>query len=165
MQLHIDINYPSVAGVIKNMGRLGELGLWIHMTEIDVACSPNGLPCVKWGIEEETKQAEVYAALLDACLKEDMCESYEMWGFTDRYTWLGTDQHPLIYDENYEPKLAVQALIDTFSGNMTWVNNYYHRVGNYSNNNSTEEIYSPWLDFHGKDDYIRRKKNNELNQK
>ena len=163
LQLHVDINYPSVAGVIKNMGRLGELGLWVHMTEIDVACSPGGLPCLEWGMEEETKQAEVYAALLNACLEEEMCESYEMWGFTDRYTWLGSDQHPLLFDENYEPKLAVQALIDTFNGNLTWVNNYYSRVGNYSgkpsSNNDDDEIYSPWLDFRGKDEYIRNKKN------
>ena len=156
LQLHVDINYALVEGVVKNMGRLGALGLWIHMTEIDVACAPASLPCPRWTAVEEQKQAEVYAALLDACLKEDMCESFEMWGFSDRYTWLGTDQHPLLYDENYKPKLAVQALMDTFQGNSTWVDSYYARVGNVSSSLDEEER-SPWLDFHGKDEYKKGK--------
>jgi hypothetical protein len=35
-----------------------------------------------------------------------------MWGFTDKYTWRGTSNHPLIFDENYDPKPAYYAIQD-----------------------------------------------------
>ena len=130
LQLHIDINYDQMAGVKENLKRLGGIGLIIHMTEIDVSCNSFPLPCLQWGEEEENKQAQVYAALMQACLDEDMCESFETWGFTDKYSWRGQTEHPLLFDENYQPKLAVTALMDTLQGNQTWVNAYYERVGN-----------------------------------
>jgi endo-1,4-beta-xylanase len=132
LQLHIDINYDLMLGVVHNLKRLAALGLTIHMTEIDVSCNAYPLPCEQWTEKEETMQAEVYAALMQACLDEPMCESFELWGFTDKYSWRGESQHPLLYNADYSPKLAVTALADTLSGNQTWVNNYYNRVNSTS---------------------------------
>ena len=83
-------------------------------------------------------QAEVYAALMQACLDEPMCESFETWGFTDKYSWRGESQHPLLFNADYSPKLAVTALADTLSGNKTWVNNYYNRINNTNLRNSED---------------------------
>ena len=48
----------------------------------------NGDACaVPWGPDSEQQQAEVYAALLGACLDNVACESFETWGFTDLHTW------------------------------------------------------------------------------
>ena len=83
LQLHIGTNYAWVAGVAANMERLAALGLHVHMTEVDVRV-PEGQP---WSFEEETKQAEVYAALLQACLSQPACTSFVVWGFDDRRSW------------------------------------------------------------------------------
>lgn len=102
MQVHINVDYSSFDGVAANMKRLADLGLEIHVTEMDVACAA---PC------DEAKQANVYRALLEVCLKEAACKNFETWGFTDKYTWKGTDMHPLPFDEMLKPKPAVAAML------------------------------------------------------
>ena len=32
------------------------------------------------------------------CLAAPNCKSVETWGFTDKYTWIGTDSRPLLFD-------------------------------------------------------------------
>lgn len=130
-EMHVDIYYNLANGVKANMERLGSLGLDVHITELDVSCAWP-LDCPTWGLNEETMQAEVYAALLQACLDAKACKSFEMWGLTDLYTWKGTGQHPLPFDENYLPKLAYQAMLDTLLGNTTWVEAYYTRISSHT---------------------------------
>jgi len=111
LQLHVDITYGNmIAGVKQNLQRLAALGLEIHMTEIDVSC---GSSCPTWGTQQETAQAQVYAELLAACLAEPKCTSFETWGFTDKYSWLGADKHPLPFDSNYNKKPCFNSLLQT----------------------------------------------------
>lgn len=76
LQLHVDIHFADAAGVRGNMQRLGALGLQVHVTEVDVSCERNGGNsvdggkhggCDLWSQAEAEQQAEVYAALLQAC--------------------------------------------------------------------------------------------------
>ena len=129
LQCHISIDYDLVDGVRQNMERLGALGLEVHITELDVSCTVDGSECEEWGATQESMQAEVYAALLQACLDVPACTNFETWGFTDAHTWKGVGQHPLPFDENYAPKLAVRAMLDTLAGNKSWVQAYNRRVG------------------------------------
>ena len=48
-----------------------------------------------------------------ACLDVRCVISYAQ-GFTDKYTWKGTAEHPLPFDESFQPKAAVQSLLDQF---------------------------------------------------
>eukprot|EP01124_Arcella_intermedia_P006193 TRINITY_DN1363_c0_g2_i1.p1 TRINITY_DN1363_c0_g2~~TRINITY_DN1363_c0_g2_i1.p1 ORF type:complete len:345 (-),score=28.77 TRINITY_DN1363_c0_g2_i1:53-1087(-) len=118
-QLHVDLNYRSmVEGVKENIKRYQGIGIEVHMTEIDVSCASYGSSCTSWDGQKEQEQAAVYSALLDACLSFSNCKSFTSWGFTDKYTWL-PGQHPLPFDENFKPKLAFGALIDTFNNHTT----------------------------------------------
>jgi len=45
-----------------------------------------------------------------------LCRSFETWGFTDKFTWLGTDKHPLPFDENYVAKPIVTGMLATLKG-------------------------------------------------
>ena len=36
----------------------------------------------------------------------------QVWGFTDRHTWIGTASAPLLFDAEYNPKPAAFALIN-----------------------------------------------------
>merc|ERR1712151_905109 len=104
--MHKDIAHPpSEQDVKQNIARYGELGLKVHITEMDVKCVD---PCTD---EQLETQAEVYASMLRACLANPgVCVSFETWGFTDKYSWLngqrcgGKECHPLPFDENYVPK-------------------------------------------------------------
>jgi len=114
LQLHVDISYSNmIAGVKQNLQRLAALGLEIHMTEVDVSCNVNNNNCPTWGAAQEQQQSAVYSELLNACLSEPKCTSFETWGFTDKYSWLGVNFHPLPFDQNYNKKPAFNALLQT----------------------------------------------------
>eukprot|EP00730_Choanoeca_flexa_P003520 TRINITY_DN11432_c0_g3_i1.p1 TRINITY_DN11432_c0_g3~~TRINITY_DN11432_c0_g3_i1.p1 ORF type:complete len:371 (+),score=52.79 TRINITY_DN11432_c0_g3_i1:1099-2211(+) len=101
MHVHMD-HYPSFADVSSNIERLGKLGLEVHITEMDVSCPY----CAIGNTTALEKQAAIYGGMLGACLESSNCKSFETWGVTDKYTWLNTSNHPLLFDEDYHPKPA-----------------------------------------------------------
>lgn len=118
LQLHVDLNYGNmIDGVKQNLARIAALGLEIHMTEVDIRCSQQS--CNTWSAQQQQQQATIYASLLQACAQQPKCTNFETWGFTDKYTWLGTNQHPLPFDESYRPKPAFDSLLTAIkSGDM-----------------------------------------------
>ena len=54
----------------------------------------------------------MYYKVLAACLSHPSCESFETWGFTDKYTWMNAPANPLPYDKNINPKNAYYAMRD-----------------------------------------------------
>ncbi|WP_238626264.1 endo-1,4-beta-xylanase [Aggregatilinea lenta] len=108
LQMHVDIAFPpNPADVAANILRLSALGLQVQITEMDVVTS--GDPA------DAERQAEIYAEMLQVCLEAPACTAFETWGFTDRYTWQGTQTAPLLFDAQYQPKLAYFALRDVLS--------------------------------------------------
>merc|ERR1719410_2325384 len=105
------------------MRRYQDIGIEVHITELDFSCRGFGavdgsqvgiVPCPHWGPNEEAQQAEKYYNYAKLCIEEPACTAFETWGFTDRYTWLGTEQHPLLLDENLLKKPAYTAVITAF---------------------------------------------------
>jgi endo-1,4-beta-xylanase len=108
LQMHVDVNSPpNPADVASNIMRLSALGLQVQITEMDVRTS--GDP------SEAERQAQIYAAMLEICLEAPACTAFETWGFTDKYTWLGTQTAPLLFDPLYDPKPAYFALLDVLN--------------------------------------------------
>lgn len=100
--------------VAENMKRLNEAGLEVVFTELDI---PINIDLFTGSVEQQLdQQAELYQYFLQICLEAPNCNTFNMWGFTDRYTWLksflGTVKAPLIFDEDYQPKPAYHALIE-----------------------------------------------------
>jgi len=111
MQMHVSADSPpDMAGVKANMARLGNLGLQVHITEMDVRIP---LPVTENGL---LQQAVVYRNVLDGCLAVDACTALLTWGLTDRHSWVpGFFEGygaALLFDEDYEPKLAWQVVLD-----------------------------------------------------
>eukprot|EP00456_Euglypha_rotunda_P025875 TRINITY_DN2086_c0_g1_i10.p1 TRINITY_DN2086_c0_g1~~TRINITY_DN2086_c0_g1_i10.p1 ORF type:complete len:143 (-),score=19.69 TRINITY_DN2086_c0_g1_i10:18-446(-) len=104
LQMHVSCDYyPSPQDVQNNMQRLNNLGLEVQITEMDVSCSD----------QDFSKQATIYSSMLAACMQVKSCTSFQSWGFTDRYTWLGSSDYPLPFDYNYNPKAAVTSILNT----------------------------------------------------
>ncbi len=98
--------------VAENMKRFNEIGLEIVITEMDVP-----LTQFSGSFEEKlAQQADMYRYFLRVCLAAPNCNTLNLWGFTDRYTWLksflGTVKEPLIFDINYRPKPAYYAMFE-----------------------------------------------------
>eukprot|EP00486_Rosalina_sp_Unknown_P016057 CAMPEP_0201593488 /NCGR_PEP_ID=MMETSP0190_2-20130828/191077_1 /ASSEMBLY_ACC=CAM_ASM_000263 /TAXON_ID=37353 /ORGANISM="Rosalina sp." /LENGTH=263 /DNA_ID=CAMNT_0048052693 /DNA_START=525 /DNA_END=1313 /DNA_ORIENTATION=- len=93
------LNY---AGIKANLDRFAALGLEIHITEIDVENPSN----------DQDRLAEVYKMVLDACMDTSACKAFVSWGFTDRYTWKGSSNNPLPFEDDLSAKTTVYTLID-----------------------------------------------------
>jgi endo-1,4-beta-xylanase len=114
LQMHIlklDIDAPAIAA---NIARLTAMGLQVHITELDVS-----LPIESNGqVSDEhlRRQAEIYRAVTHACLQNPGCTAIQTWGFTDKYSWIGSHSHgteggALPFDRSYNAKAAYDAMI------------------------------------------------------
>jgi endo-1,4-beta-xylanase len=122
LQMHIptlDADMQVVAAdVSANITRLTALGVQVHITELDVS-----LPLDSTGgprAEDLVRQAEVYRTIARACLNNPGCTAIQTWGFTDKYSWIGSHSHgarghALPFDRAYQPKSAYRAMLKEIS--------------------------------------------------
>jgi endo-1,4-beta-xylanase len=119
LQMHLSLLDASIAATIaslsKNIARLTALGLQVHITELDVS-----LPLDSSGqarTEDLVHQADVYRSIVRACLNTAACTAIQTWGFTDKYSWIGSHSRgargqALPFDRAYQPKAAYRALLE-----------------------------------------------------
>jgi endo-1,4-beta-xylanase len=116
LQMHISGLDLDAEAIGKNISRLAGLGLQVHITELDVS-----LPLEPGGNlvsnDNLRRQAEVYRRIVRACLQHSNCTAIQTWGFTDKYSWIGSHSHgtrgaALPFDRAYKPKPAYDAMLD-----------------------------------------------------
>ena len=115
LQLHISHLDTDTAAIASNIARLTALGVQVHITELDVS-----LPVDSSGVassEDLRRQAEVYRGVVRACRQSRGCTAIQTWGFTDKYSWIGSHSHgtrgaALPFDRAYRPKPAYNAMIE-----------------------------------------------------
>lgn len=73
---------------------------------MDVKC-PN---CTSDRLEA---QGQLYADILQACLENANCASFETWGLYDAGSWVGEDNAPLLWDAQWNAKPAFSAVLAT----------------------------------------------------
>ncbi|CAM9283040.1 unnamed protein product, partial [Ascophyllum nodosum] len=99
---------PTPHSVRRNVRRLGELGLSVNISEMDVRVAD--LPS---HVDAAKAQASIYGDVLAACLSEKAFDGIKLWGFTDLHSWVHDfykPDSPLPWDKNFRPKPAVGAL-------------------------------------------------------
>jgi len=113
LQMHISNLHADVASISANIGRFTALGVQVHITEMDVSLSvdANGNAIS----EDLQRQAEIYRQIAAVCLAHRGCTAIQTWGFTDKYSWIGshskhTQGAALLFDQNYRAKPAYLAL-------------------------------------------------------
>ena len=117
---NMDDNFYS--SVQENFKRFADLGLKVAVTELGVRIQ-QPIDQAKYQI-----QANDYRNMLQIALENDSCNTFMMWGFTDKHSWIpsffpGYDD-ALIFDRNYEPKPAYNALLNLLKDFVsTGVNN------------------------------------------
>jgi endo-1,4-beta-xylanase len=114
LQMHLSIeDAPDPEDVRANIHRLGDLGLQVHITAMDVRLPDDP------DLEMYEKQAEVYRQMMAVCVDEPSCTAFVTWGFTDRYSQpphlFPGEGEALLLDAAYEPKPAYAALQDVLS--------------------------------------------------
>eukprot|EP00026_Physarum_polycephalum_P011847 Phypoly_transcript_12093.p1 GENE.Phypoly_transcript_12093~~Phypoly_transcript_12093.p1 ORF type:complete len:380 (+),score=100.63 Phypoly_transcript_12093:3-1142(+) len=106
LQMHVSNEiYPSYTQLSQNIKRFWDLGIEVHITEMDVNLKKNVTA------DRLQMQAKVYSTVMQACFNTSGCKSFETWGYTDEYTFAGSDSAPLPFDVNYNAKPAQNALV------------------------------------------------------
>jgi endo-1,4-beta-xylanase len=113
LQMHISNLHADIASISANISRFTALGVQVHFTEMDVSlpvdANGNASP------EDLQRQADIYRQIAGACLAHRGCTAIQTWGFTDKYSWIGShSKHTLgaalLFDQNYRAKPAYWAL-------------------------------------------------------
>lgn len=114
LQMHIWQLDLDTAAIALNIARLTALGVQVQITELDVS-----VPVDSEGTAAKNdlaRQAEIYRGIVRACLQSPGCTAIQTWGFTDKYSWIGSHSHhtrgaALPFDRSYTPKPAYDAII------------------------------------------------------
>ena len=112
-QMHIANLHADAGSISANISRFTNLGVQVHITEMDVAlpvdANGNASP------EDLQLQADIYRQIASACVAHPGCTAIQTWGFTDKYSWIGshskkTQGAALLFDRKYQDKPAYDAL-------------------------------------------------------
>jgi endo-1,4-beta-xylanase len=122
LQMHISQLDLDTAAIATNIARLTALGLQVHITEFDVSLplDSNGQLRNDARSNDLLRQANVYRSVVRACLQSPGCTAIQTWGFTDKYSWIGSHSKgtrgaALPFDRTYKPKPAYNAIFEELS--------------------------------------------------
>ncbi len=118
-QMHIANLHADVASISANIARFTALGVQVHITEMDVALPVDAAGNAR--TEDLQRQADIYREIASACLAQRGCTAIQTWGFTDKYSWIGshskqTQGAALLLDREYRTKPAYAALRTVLEG-------------------------------------------------
>jgi endo-1,4-beta-xylanase len=108
LQMHLD-RIPSDVFLAQYMKRFDEIGIEVHVTEMDVR-----LP-MPLQARDVAMQSEAYRMVMRRCVQAPNCKAFVTWGVTDRYSWIpgffkGTGS-ALLFDERYQSKPAFRSVL------------------------------------------------------
>ena len=112
-QMHVANLRSDIPSISANIERFIALGVQVHITELDVALPVDSAGNA--GPRDLQTQATIYRQIAEACLSHAGCTAIQTWGFTDKYSWIGshskhTQGAALLFDRDYRVKPAYEAL-------------------------------------------------------
>ncbi len=121
MQGHYNIYGPSEADIDAAITKYSELVKHIHVTELDVRTNTEMGGQLRFSRGESKPLAPYLSALQQDQYNRlfrlfrkhrDVIDCVTFWNLSDRDTWLGTGNHPLLFDEHLQPKPAYAVVRD-----------------------------------------------------
>ena len=121
MQGHYNIYFPSEEQLEKAIVRFKEIVKHINITELDLRMNNESGGQLMFSRGEAkpmpeymgTLQTDQYARLFKVFRKHaDIIDNVTFWNLGDQDSWLGVNNHPLPFDENYRPKACFRAIRD-----------------------------------------------------
>ena len=113
MQAHMTVGGINFKSIAKNIRRFTDLGLEVHITELDVRIPGVGTP------EQFKQQAENYRGFFTLAMDNPGVTSITTWGATDRDSWIAYTYKgygaPLLFDGEYQPKPAYFAVTEVLT--------------------------------------------------
>ena len=144
MQGHYNIYFPDEEQLDLTITKFKELVKHIHITELDLRTNTESGGQLMFSRGEAkpmapyiaTVQEDQYNRLFRIFRKhKDVIDNVTFWNLSDKDSWLGTNNHPLPFDENFKAKrsLAVirdfDAAADNYVPKDDWVANPMNQPG------------------------------------
>ena len=121
MQGHYNIYFPEEDQLEKAINRFKEIVNIIHITELDLRTNTETGGQLRFSRGEAKPQApyigtlqeDQYARLFKIFRKhKDVIKNVTFWNLSDKDSWLGVNNHPLPFDENFKAKRSLQIIRD-----------------------------------------------------
>jgi len=121
MQGHYNIYFPDEELLDKAITRFKEIVKHIHITELDLRMNNESGGQLMFSLGEakrqpaymQTLQTDQYSRIFKVLRKHaDVIDNVTFWNLGDRDSWLGVNNHPLPFDEQYKPKQCYRAIRD-----------------------------------------------------
>lgn len=120
MQGHYNIYSPSEEDFDAALTKYAEIVDHIHITELDVRVNTEMGGFLRFNreaveISDEVKQKldTQYNMLFSVMRKhKDAIDNVTFWNLSDKDSWLGANNYPLLFDKNYQPKNAYYLVRD-----------------------------------------------------
>lgn len=119
MQGHYNIYGPSIEDIDSALTKYSELVDHIHITELDVRCNEEMGGQLRFSRGQNIPVAPYVSTLhedqFDRFFRvfrkhKDKIDNVTLWNLCDGDSWLGVNNHPLLFDENLKPKKAYYAV-------------------------------------------------------
>ncbi|PYY18405.1 MAG: 1,4-beta-xylanase [Acidobacteria bacterium] len=117
-QCHFTLNSIPAATLQKNMRAFTDLGLEVHITELDVRLPVDGTGHAT--PQDLERQAQMYGEVVRACLAVRGCSAIQVWGFSDARSWIprffSGQGAGTLFDQEFRPKPAYRLVLDLLTG-------------------------------------------------
>lgn len=108
MQSHIGMSYPSLDLYEEAFRKYNELGLEIHVTELDIDQKSNSTESLLQLAKRYQEVFRLYKKLVEDGVN---ITAVVTWGITDNNSWIGG--YPNLFDNDYQAKDAFYAVVNT----------------------------------------------------
>lgn len=126
-QMHVSLDWPAIADIRTALAAAAATGLKVRISELDVtvntdgAGNPGSLTALSDAVaaEQQQRYEDIVAAYLDA-VPAAQRGGIAVWGISDADSWRRANnafEWPLLFDDQFEPKLALQGFADGLTGN------------------------------------------------
>ena len=121
MQGHYNIYFPDEEQLDQTITKFSELVKHIHITELDLRTNTESGGQLRFSQGEAKPQAPYIATIQEDQYNRifrvfrkhrDVIDNVTFWNLGDKDSWLGQNNHPLPFDENYKAKRSFQVIRD-----------------------------------------------------
>jgi endo-1,4-beta-xylanase len=119
-QMHVLLDWPSISAIESSLKAVADRGLKVKITELDVSMKNS---YSSFTLEAAARQRQRYHDIVAAYLRAVPAAQrtgITVWGVWDANSWInqpGSPDWPLLFDDNFQPKPALQGFKDALLGN------------------------------------------------
>ena len=117
-QMHVNIDWPSVADIRQTLDMFSALGLMNEITEMDMSVYTNSTDTSPVTEDQLVRQGYRYRDIFNLYRElSPYLSSVTLWGLSDDVSWLknfpiSRDDKPLLFDEDQQAKHAYWGVVD-----------------------------------------------------